>query len=214
MGRPLDTEIELTDTLSMVPVDAVDVPKATAKAMSSRADWKAQHEKERSAALTVSATRMDRLPSLDAFANYGSTGTGVDSASPTRTYGIAMKLPVFDSGRRKAKVMESVSQLRQEQAHTRDLHDQIELDVRVALDSLQAAEKEVIAAQEGLALAEKELSQARKRYEVGVANSLEVTDAQTRLARARDNRVVALYQHNLARIALGEATGAILNIAN
>jgi outer membrane protein len=62
-------------------------------------------------------------------------------------------------------------------------------------------------------LAEKDLSQARKRYEAGVADSLEVTDARTRLARARDNRVQALYRHNLARIAYSEAIGTILQIA-
>ena len=44
-------------------------------------------------------------------------------------------------------------------------------------------------AKEGLTLAENELNQARRRYEAGVANSIEVTDAQTRLERARDNRL-------------------------
>jgi outer membrane protein TolC len=42
-----------------------------------------------------------------------------------------------------------------------------------------------------------------------VTNSIEVTDAQTRLARARDNRVNALYNYNLARIDLGTAMGTI-----
>ena len=54
-----------------------------------------------------------------------------------------------------------------------------------------------------------ELNQARRRYDAGVTTSLEVTDAQTRLERARDNRIAALFNHNLARIDLGQATGAI-----
>ncbi|MFN0100735.1 MAG: hypothetical protein ACKV2U_01460 [Bryobacteraceae bacterium] len=40
---------------------------------------------------------------------------------------------------------------------------------------------------------------------MGVANSLDVSDAQTRLAQARDNRVAALYRHNVARIDLAAA---------
>jgi outer membrane protein TolC len=64
-------------------------------------------------------------------------------------------------------------------------------------------------ARQGLALAENELAQSQRRYEAGVASSVELTDAQTRLARARDNDLSATYQFNLARIDLAAATGAI-----
>ena len=56
------------------------------------------------------------------------------------------------------------------------------------------------------------LAQARRRYEAGVTSSLEVVDAQTRTERARDNRVMALYQYNQARIDLATAMGAIHRI--
>jgi outer membrane protein TolC len=86
---------------------------------------------------------------------------------------------------------------------------QVELDVRLALDSLRSADSQVKTAGEGLTLAQSELEQARRRYQAGVTNSLEVTDAQTRLDRARDNQVDALYNYNLARLDLATATGAI-----
>jgi outer membrane protein TolC len=62
-------------------------------------------------------------------------------------------------------------------------------------------------AEEGLALAESELAQARRRYEAGVANGIEVTDAQTRLERARDSRIGALVSYNLAWLDLNAAMG-------
>jgi outer membrane protein TolC len=34
-----------------------------------------------------------------------------------------------------------------------------------------------------------------------------VTDAQTRLERARDNQIAALFNYNLSRIDLGQALG-------
>jgi outer membrane protein TolC len=89
------------------------------------------------------------------------------------------------------------------------LRDQIELDVRLALDGMHSADAQVKTAEEGLTLAENELAQAERRYKAGVTNSIEVTDAQTRLARARDNRINALYNYNLARIDLGAAMGTI-----
>jgi outer membrane protein TolC len=62
---------------------------------------------------------------------------------------------------------------------------------------------------EGLELAENELAQARRRYEAGVAIGVEVTDAQSRLERARDNQTTALYNYNVGRIDLAQAMGAV-----
>ena len=209
MNVRLDTRVELTSKLAYVPVDAETLESARADALKLRSDLKAQQEREQNARLASSATRLERVPSLMAFGDYGSIGTGLNNAFPTRTYGVSLRVPVFDGGRRDARRVESASQFRQERIRTNDLKDQIELDVQLAIDSLRSTEDQVKVAEEGLTLSENELAQARRRYEAGVANSLEVTDAQTRLARARDNRIAALYSFNQARIDLGQATGAI-----
>jgi outer membrane protein len=209
MGLRLDTDIELTDKLQYVPVDAVTVQQAKAQALESRPDLKAQQERESNARLSASATKLERLPSVQAFGDYGAIGTGLNNALPTRTYGISVRVPIFDGGRRDARRSESASQYRSEQVRTNDLKEQVELDVRLALDGLQSAEDEVKVSKEGLELADNELTQARRRYEAGVTNSLEVTDAQTRLERARDNQIGALYNYNLARIDLAQALGKV-----
>jgi outer membrane protein len=212
MGMRLDTELELTDKLQFVPMDAVTIEEARAEAVKQRPDFQAQRERESNARLVASATKLERLPSLAAFGDYGALGTGLDNALPTRTYGISVRVPIFDGGRRDARRVESESQFRSERVRTNDLKEQIELDVRLALDGLRSAEDQVKVANEGLDLAGDELTQARRRYEGGVANSLEVTDAQTRLERARDNRTAALFAYNLARIDLAQATGKVRSL--
>jgi outer membrane protein len=209
MGLRLDTETELTDRLQYVPVDAVTLAQAKAQAMETRADLKAQQERESNARLSASATKMERLPSVQAFGDYGAIGTGLNNSLPTRTYGLSVRIPIFDGGKRDARRAESASQYRSEQVRTNDLKEQVELDVRLALEELQSADDEVKVAKDGLELSDNELTQARRRYEAGVANSLEVTDAQTRLARARDNQIGALYNYNLARIDLAQALGKV-----
>ena len=208
MGLRLDTELDLTDKLAYAPVDALTLEEAKAQALKARPDLQAQQERESNARLSASATRLERLPSLAAFGDYGSIGTGLTNAMPTRDYGLSLKVPLFDGGRRDARRAESDSQYRAEKVRTGDLKEQIELDVRLALDGLQSAEDQVKVAKEGLDLADNELTQARRRYQAGVTNSLEVTDAQTRLERARDNQTQALYNYNLARIDLAQALGA------
>jgi len=209
LGIRLDSPVELTDKLAYVPVEVAEEAKAIETARKTRAELQAQQSREDSARLSYSAVKWERLPSVAAFADYGSIGTSVNDAIPTHTYGVTVKVPLFDGGRRDARRVETASLYRQERIRTADLKDQVELDVRLALDSLHSADDQVRVAEEGLQLSEHELAQARRRYEAGVTNSVEVTDAQTRLDRARDNRISALYNYNLARIDLATAMGTI-----
>ncbi|HUA20658.1 MAG TPA: TolC family protein [Bryobacteraceae bacterium] len=209
IGLKLDNPVELTDKLNYIPMDAVNETQELATARANRPEWKAQTRRQENARLSYSAVKMERLPSVSAFANYGELGTSAFSALPTRSIGATVRIPIYDGGRRDARRAESASLYRNEEIRTEDLRDQIELDVRSAIDSLRSADAQVKTAEEGLKLSESELAQAERRYKAGVTNSIEVTDAQTRLARARDNRVSALYNYNLARIDLGTATGTI-----
>ncbi len=209
MNLRLDAEIELTDKLKYTPVDAATLDAARAQALAARPDLKAQQQREETARVTAGAVKMQRLPSVAAFGDYGSIGTGPDSATPTRTYGIQLRVPIFDGGRRDAQRAESASQYRAEAVRTNDLKQQIELDVRLALDELKSADDQVKVAQEGIDLSQNELAQARRRYDAGVTTSVEVTDAQTRLERARDNQTAAIFSYNVARIDLAQSLGRV-----
>jgi outer membrane protein len=214
MGLKLDAPVALTDKLDYKAADVGTLDNALADAQKTRAELKAQRERERSANLTYSSVRAERYPSVAAQANYGSLGSSFTNASPTYLYGVSVRVPIFDGGKRDARRTESLWQYRQEQTRTHDLEQQVELDVRLAFDSITSAATEVSTAREGVDLSDKELAQAKRRYQAGVANSLEVTDAQTRLDRARDNLINALYDYNVARIDLATATGRIREYVN
>jgi outer membrane protein len=209
MNLRLDTDIALTDALTYKPVNPELIEHVKDKALEMRPDYRAQLERQNGAQLTSSSVRLERLPSLAAFGDYGTIGSGITNSSPTRTYGVSLRVPIFDGGRREGRRAEAESQVRQERVRASDLRDQIDLDVKLAIDALQSAAEEVKVAADGLALAENEVAQARRRVDAGVAIGLEVTDAQTRLARARDNQTAALYHHAQARIDLGQSTGAL-----
>jgi outer membrane protein len=214
MGLKLDADIRLIDKLDYKPADIGSIADALGAAREIRAELKAQKDREASARLSYTAVKAERLPSVGASADYGTIGSEVIGAQPTYSYGLSVRVPVFDGGKREARRAESLSQYRQEQTRTRDLEQQVELDVRLAFDSIRSAATETETAREGVALSENELAQARRRYQAGVANALEVTDAQTRLDRARDNLINALYDYNVARIDLATATGRIREYVN
>jgi outer membrane protein TolC len=212
MNMRLDTQVELTDKLEYKPVDTLSVQDAIAQALATRPDLKAQLKHEDSVRLNASAVKYERLPSITAQFDYGTIGPPETNILPTHDYYGTIHFPIFDGGRRDARRAEAFSLARQEGVKTADLRDQIELDVRTALDSLKSADEQVKVASDGLRLAENELAQARRRYDAGVAASLEVSDASDRLQRARSNHTSAVYNHNLARIDLGEALGKTMSM--
>jgi len=212
IGLDLDAEIELTEHLDFVPVQEFSLSQAIQTALESRSDWKAQQRRETTASLNRTATRLERIPSLSVFADYGSIGSSINNAIPTRIYGFTVRIPLFDGGRRDARVVEGSAKVRQEKLRTDDLRTQIELDIRLAFENLRSSGEQVKTSGEGLSLAQNELTQAQRRYQAGVGSSIEVTDAQTRLERARDNEIQALFNYGLARIDLNTAMGTIRNI--
>ena len=214
MGLRMDSAIEFTDKLAYKPVDPASSETLLEQARKARLEMKTQQQREEAARLGNSAVKAERLPTIGAMGDYGAIGSDVVGSRATYTLGVSLRVPVFDGGRREARREESFSQYRQEQIRTKDLGQQIELQVRVALESLRSSSAEVDASREGLSLAENELAQARRRYEAGVGTSVEVTEAQTRLQRARDNQVIALYNYNLARLDLATATGTIGDYLN
>jgi outer membrane protein TolC len=214
IGLKMDAPVDFSSKLEYKQVDVAADAALIDEARKMRPDLKTQQQRQDAARLSVASVKDERLPSLGAEADYGTIGSNPVNARATYTLGVSLKVPIFDGFRREARIGESTSEYRQQQIRTRDLDQQIELQVRTAVESLRSAASEVQAARDGQALADDELAQARRRYEAGIVTSVEVTDAQTRLQRARDNLTKALYDHNVARLDLATATGTIGDYVN
>lgn len=208
IGIDLGQAVTLTDRFN----DGSEAPPATPavieSALGTRADLQAQQKRESALQLNARSISAERLPSFGASGDYGNIGNG-SSGLPTRAIGVGVRIPIFDGGRREARRAEANIQVRQEHLRFEDLKRQVEYEVRVSLQNLENARAQIQTAKLGLELAENELAQARRRTEAGVGTNVELTDAQTRLSRARDNNLVALYLFNLARIDVASASGNI-----
>ena len=98
-------------------------------------------------------------------------------------------------------------EIRRLQEQQADLRNQIGLDVKNALINLTSARSQVQVANLGVQLSKEEVDQARDRFRAGVANNIEVIQAQDSLARANDNQIAALYRFNQARADLARSVG-------
>ncbi|WP_455379541.1 TolC family protein [Petrachloros mirabilis] len=209
LGITFDVKLALTDELKFIPVQAMATDQALTIARQQRVELKAQETRQKLASLSLSSVTNERIPSLSLNGDYGWIGVKPDDAPATHTIGLTLSVPIFDGGQREGRISENRSRLRQESIRMKDISDQVTLEVRNALLTLESSQQQVAVAQKGVDLAAKELTFARDRFAAGLGTNIEVTNAQTSMARARDNLIEALFRFNASRINLARAKGEI-----
>ena len=212
IGLSFDVSLVLTDEMAMVSVPDQTMPEALAVANENRTELKVQKQRERLASLTLSSVTSERVPSIQASGDVGLIGNQIPDMLTTDNVQVLMTVPIFDGGQREGRISESRSVVRQEKITTQDIHYQVTLEVRDALLTLHSAKKQVAVAEEGLKLSLTELELARERFAVGVATNIEVTNAQTSVAQARDNVIESLFNFNAARINLARSQGRLQDL--
>jgi outer membrane protein len=206
MGQRPNAELDLTDALIESNLVIENADAAVAKAFANRPEMKAEEKKLEAARLSVGGSKAERFPAVQAFADYGSNGN-TDLFVPTNTIGVQVQLPIFDGGRRSAHRKTAESQLHQAEIRARDLRDEIELEVRLAIDTLASTREQLRAAEQSQKLALEELELARLRFDAQVAPQIEVVNAQAALAEARSRHVNALFALKSAEIEYQRVTG-------
>ena len=113
----------------------------------------------------------------------------------------------FRGGKVHSDVLEAEAQLRQARSQLGDLRGRIDYEVRASLLDLNAAAEQVEVARSSVELAEEALAQSQDRFTAGVADNLEVVQAQESVAAAHESYIQSLYAHNLAKVELARAIG-------
>jgi outer membrane protein len=117
------------------------------------------------------------------------------------------KFPLFDSGRKAGLVMQATARLHAAEQRLAQLENNIRLEVKEAYDDMQSSAKAIAAASLSVDQAERVLSMMQANYQYGAATTLDVVDSQTALALARNTRIEATYDYEMAKARLRLATG-------
>jgi outer membrane protein len=199
--------IGLGDSLSFFDTPQPEVEPSIDLALAERQEWKALESQIKAAEYQKKAAQDSRLPSVRFDGDFAYVGTSGNTTLPTRTYQASVNMPLFTGGRIHAEVVRADLEIKKLEQQKDDLRNQIALDVKTALLNLQSARNEVQVANLGVQLSKEEVDQARDRFKAGVANNIEVIQAQDSLARANDNQIAALYRFNQARADLARSIG-------
>jgi outer membrane protein len=209
-GLPLGGALQLTDHLAYTPDPMPGAEEAVRIAERQRIELRLAEEQVKLNDYQRRAAEAEQYPSVDFVGDYGVSGVKPNLLDlPTRTVGIRVTVPIFNGGLTRGRIGAATSRERQAQLQLNDLRAQVEQDVRLALQTTATALEQVRAADQAFKLSERELQMARDRFQAGLGDNIEVVNAQTSLANARDAQTAALTSYNAARINFAFAMGWI-----
>jgi outer membrane protein TolC len=206
-GWPLDRELQLIDDFTAASSSAPALEPSLTAAFTGRAEIAAAEDRARAEALGASAASGDRAPSISLMGDYAQSGTVPSDARNVGDIGGAVSLPLFSGGLLKGRQDEAESRSRLALANLADVRQQVELDVRTALERLSESAEEERASELSLSLSVRELAMAQDRYAAGLGASVDVIEAQAELARARSAQVSALARYHSSRVNYAAAIG-------
>jgi outer membrane protein TolC len=226
--------IVTTDTITVPDNDEMkSMNELVGEAMRNRADVAQAQLQVEGNKITVEASRNAALPELDVVGNFqtrgasevpfeviGNAGTaaigapsdlGTASSRTSHVYqaGLQLNLPLRN------RVAESdaardILQLRQAQARTHLLANQVREQVESSVIAMRAARGALTAAARAREYQEQLVSAERDKFSVGASTNLLVIQQETFLAQARSSEVAARSVWIKARIALDRALGDLL----
>jgi outer membrane protein TolC len=207
IGLPPGQEYTLSDTLPFAPLTSLTLQQALTGAYGNRADLKSAESQVKAAELVRKAAVAERYPTVQVGGDYGLIGT--DPTSSHGTFGVtgSVRFPIFQGGRIEGDIQQADAGLQQRRSEYQDLRGRIDAEVRSTFLDLTSAASQVGVAESNRGLAQQTLTQARDRFAAGVADTLEVVQAQEAVAAAEQDYISSLYAHNVAKATLARALG-------
>ncbi len=207
IGLPLGQLFTLADPIPYAPLAPMGLDQALEQAYANRSDYQRGTALLRAAESERRSAAGERLPSLGVIANYGDIGETPWNSHGTFTAAASLNIPIFQGGRVRAKLIEADASIKTRKAELEDLRGRIYYEIQTAFLDLKATAERVQVAKSSVDLATEQVTQARDRFSAGVANTIEIVQAQEALARATDNYISSLYSYNIAKAALARGLG-------
>jgi outer membrane protein TolC len=208
IGLPTGQPYRLADSAPYAPLAGITLSQALDQAYASRPDYLAAKAEVRAAQLALESAAAENYPTLSTATNYGDIGSP-DFGTSHGTFGFSVSLdvPIFQGSRVRADKLQADSALEQRRAELADLGGQIDQQVRTAMFNLKSSSDLVSVSRSNIELANQTLAQSQDRFRAGVADNLEVVQAQESVAAANQSYIGSLYSFNLAKLSLSLAMG-------
>lgn len=219
MGRDANTSVQI---ITAEPVSDDDAIAAGIDALIDEAKMRqpklaAARARLAAARANVEAVRAQGRPMISIAGSFMQNDPSIqrqaDSVPISRSHGgrigIQLQIPLFEGFASGYRVTHAQSQADAQEAELRDTELQVSLDVWKSYQALQADAINLTTSKDLLDDAQHALDIARGRYKEGVGTFVELLNAQTALADAQKQRVLAVSKWRTARLSLAASLGRL-----
>jgi outer membrane protein len=208
LGRRVDEPVELLPVDEQVP-ESADFNQYLQEALAKRPEMVQANLGISLAEKQITAAKRDQLPTVVVRGQWDFNLK--TSTFQPREYSFtaiaAVQFKIWDSGQTQGRVEQARADVEKAKITIENVREGIALEVRNAYLGLQEAREKVAVAEKGLQAATESLRVARLRYEAGVSNQLELSDAELAYTQAEQNLVNARYDLRVAWARLEKAMG-------
>lgn len=211
MGLAANSTLKLSPSQ---PVQAIthldqDIEALIEQARVRRPDLIASEAQLKAAQASIDASRASAKPTVSVSLSNGfQDGNDVNSSNNT-ALGMTVSIPLFSGFAPTYRIRSAQGNAEVRAAQRDQLRLQISLDVWSAYQNLRTANQAVTAAEALLSSAEQSARMTLGRYKAGVGNVVETLNAQGALATARQQKIQAGLNWNIARASLAQAMGGL-----
>ena len=213
MGLAANQPLKLISGNSILPQQNIDqdINTLIEQAHTRRPDLMASEAQLKAAQASIAASRAASKPTVSlSVSNNFQDGSNL-SSSNNSALGVTVSIPIFDGYGPSYRIRsaEAIAEVRSAQRD--QLRLQISLDVWRAYQNLRTANESISAATVLVSSAEESSRVTLGRYKAGVGNIIDNLNAQGALATARQQKIQANLNWNIARATLAQSIGGLDN---
>jgi outer membrane protein TolC len=185
-----------------------DIATLIEEARQRRPDLYAAAAQVKAAEANVDAARAAGKPSISLSASTNQSNSAGDTSRGSSA-GITLSVPIFSGFAPTYRIRAAEAQVETKNAQLERLRLQVALDVWTAYQNLATATQSLRSTADLLNSAEQSERVALGRYKAGVGSMLDVLNAQSALASARQQRIQSTFNWNISRATLAQTMGSL-----
>lgn len=213
MGMPLSAKLEIAENVENFT--GGPLPDSLNYSVADRPEYAMQRVQVELNRLNLKSKKLEFLPTLNAFVNYGFNWFGGEFSELYKTgfgasaLGLRLSWPIFAGTERIYQAKQYAITLQQSKNDLSYLDQQIQLQVRDAWTQYRNNYASYLTQQKNIELTQGVYDRVVLKYEQGVSTSLDVISADNNLKLAQNEYITALINALVSKVKLDQAMGKI-----
>lgn len=196
LGSPIDTQLQLTDSLDDLVINNTDLQLlSTSFNLNNHIDYKIAENDRESSRLLLKLEKSKALPRLNAFINYSQLANSnsfsfFESSQqwiPTSVFGVGLNVPIFSSLGRSAKTQQAKIALESADIRLEETVQRLSLQEAQARSNYQLSIENYQTSKKNLNLAERIEQKQKIKFDEGVTTSIDLLQARNQLYAQQNN---------------------------